>query len=55
MFDLLGKVLERPVRLVVDIVEAPIKILNSDYNSELFSHTAKGMQNIDDEMESGRE
>ena len=49
LFDALVDVVKMPIRIAVDIVEAPVKIMNGE--DGLLESTAKGLEEIKEDLE----
>ena len=48
LFDVLIDVVLMPVRIAVDIVKSPVKIVNGE--DDLLENTAKGIDKIEDDL-----
>jgi len=49
LFDALVDIVSMPVRIAVDIVKAPIKIVNGE--GDLLENTTKGIDKIEDDLD----
>ena len=48
LFDALLDIVSMPVRIAVDVVKAPVKILNGE--DDLLENTAKGIEKTEDDL-----
>ena len=49
LFDALVDVVSMPIRVAVDVVKAPAKIMNGD--DGLLENTVKGIEKIEDDLD----